>query len=249
MSLACARSPSTRARGGETERMLIEPLIDCALAVRAWQARRRIAVRRARRRDIWIGRFLRLFKPLGRRLWEIVTGLIRLSYSGSETAQSAPPFTGLTLASAGVYISWDSSDCSIKLYTVTSNVRSKPSRRRSLPTRALALLLFALIIHGATVEMAHTHGGPSIARGVVECATPSASDSGDADSSSQQARTRSECVICQLHQQLSITLFNSLPWTAPPPARSAPHQASSNPYFSLASTAQRGRAPPLASLL
>lgn len=178
-----------------------------------------------------------------------MTKLIRLSYLGSETAHSAPPSTGLTVARAGVYISWDFSDCSIKLYAVTSNIRSKFSRRHSLPTRALALLLFALIIHGATVEIAHTHGGPSIARGVIETATPSASDSGDADSSSQQTRTRSECVICQLHQHLSITLFSALPWTAPPPAQFTPHQAGSDPYFSPANTAQRGRAPPLASLL
>ncbi|HEV2913691.1 MAG TPA: DUF2946 family protein [Pyrinomonadaceae bacterium] len=134
---------------------------------------------------------------------------------------------------------------------MTSHSRSKSSRRHSLPTRVLALLLFALIIQGATVEIAHTHGGPSVARGrvVVETETLSASDSGDADSSSQQARSRSECVICQLHQNLSITLFSARPWAAPPPARFVPHEACASTYFSPVSTAQRGRAPPLASLL
>jgi hypothetical protein len=142
----------------------------------------------------------------------------------------------------------DLSDCSIKLYAVTSNTESKSSRRHKPLTRVLAFLLFALIIQGATVEIVHKHGSLLLARNVVSTTTPAASDPGDANSSSQQTRTANECVICQLHQHLSTTLFSALPWTTPPPVQFTPTLASAIQYFSQTSTPRRGRAPPLASL-
>ncbi|HEY6189370.1 MAG TPA: DUF2946 family protein [Pyrinomonadaceae bacterium] len=113
----------------------------------------------------------------------------------------------------------------------------------------MAFLLFALIAYGATAETVHSHGGLRLARNVVSTTTtPVASDSGDANSSSQQTRTLNECVICQLHQHLSTTLFSALPWTTPPTLEFTPTPASSISYHSPASTPRRGRAPPLASL-
>jgi Protein of unknown function (DUF2946) len=114
-------------------------------------------------------------------------------------------------------------------------------------TRSLAFLLFALILHGATAEILHRHGGLSTA--VAQTATSSASDSGGTDSSSQQTLTRSDCAVCQLHQHLSQTLFSALPWTAPPPEQFTLFLARSISYLSPTSMARRGRAPPLASLL
>jgi hypothetical protein len=116
-------------------------------------------------------------------------------------------------------------------------------------TRALAFLLFALILHGATAEILHKHGGLSSTRAEAVTATPSASDSGGTDSSSQQTLTRNDCAVCQLHQHLSQTLFSALPWTAPPPEQFTLTAAGSVSYLSPTSRARRGRAPPPASLL
>ncbi|MBA3768851.1 MAG: hypothetical protein H0W99_18100 [Acidobacteria bacterium] len=131
---------------------------------------------------------------------------------------------------------------------MTSSTHSK-SRRHTPPTRVLAFLLFAIIFHGATAEIVHQHGGlsPALA-GVVNTTQPAASDSGDADSPWNQTRTRSECVICQLHQHLSSTLLSVLPGIAPPSAQFAHSPADSSYYSSQDSTTQRGRGPPLASL-
>jgi hypothetical protein len=131
---------------------------------------------------------------------------------------------------------------------VTSNTKSRSSRGRNPLTRLLSLLLFAFIIHGATAEIVHSHGGASLARHVVNTTTPAVSDPLDSDSSSQKTRTLNECVICQLHQNLSTTLFTALPWMAPPTEQFTSILASATTYFSPASTPQRGRAPPLASL-
>jgi Protein of unknown function (DUF2946) len=130
---------------------------------------------------------------------------------------------------------------------VTSNSELRSRRRHGPLTRVLAFLLFALILHGATAEVVHKHGG--LARGIVNTTTPSASDPGETDSSSQQTLQRNECAVCQLHQNLSNTLFSALPWTAPPPAQFTLFQARSIPYLSAVNTPRRGRAPPPAFLL
>jgi hypothetical protein len=131
---------------------------------------------------------------------------------------------------------------------VTSNTKSNLRRSYTLSTRVVALLLFAMIVHGATAEIMHKHGGPAPASALINTGTPAASNSEDADSSLNQTRTRNECVICQLHQNLSNTLFSSLPGTAPPPTQLALGLAIAISYSSQNSTASHGRAPPSASL-
>jgi hypothetical protein len=112
----------------------------------------------------------------------------------------------------------------------------------------VALLLFAMIVHGATAEIMHKHGGLAPASALLNTASPAASNPEDANSSLNQTRTRNECVICQLHQNLSNTLFSSLPGIAPPPTQLARGLAITVSYSSQNSTAQHGRAPPSASL-
>lgn len=131
---------------------------------------------------------------------------------------------------------------------MTSNTKSNLRRSYTLSTRVVALLLLAMIVHGATAEIMHKHGGIAQASALVNTASPAASNSEDANSSLNQTRTRNECVICQLHQNLSNTLFSSLPGTAPPQAQLALGLALSVSYSSQSSTAQHGRAPPSASL-
>ena len=140
-------------------------------------------------------------------------------------------------------------DCSIKPDEVTSNTKSNLRRSYTLSTRVVALLLFAMIVHGATAEIMHKHGSAlAPASALLNTATPAASNPEDADSSLNQTRTRNECVICQLHQNLSNTLFSSLPGIVPPRALLALGLTIAASYSSQNSTAQHGRAPPSASL-
>jgi Protein of unknown function (DUF2946) len=139
-------------------------------------------------------------------------------------------------------------DCSIKPDEVTSNTKSNLRRSYTLSTRVVALLLFAMIVHGATAEIMHKHGGLAPASALLNTASHAASNPEDADSSLNQTRTRNECVICQLHQNLSNTLFSSLPGITPPRALLAHGPAIAVYYSSQNGTAQHGRAPPSVSL-
>jgi hypothetical protein len=139
-------------------------------------------------------------------------------------------------------------DCSIKPDEVTSNTKSNLRRSYTLSTRVVALLLLAMIVHGATAEIMHKHGGLAPVRALLNTASPAVSNSEDANSSLNQTRTLNECAVCQLHQHLSNTLFSSLPGTAPPRALLALGLAIAVSYSSQNSTARLGRAPPSASL-
>jgi len=120
----------------------------------------------------------------------------------------------------------------------------------------LAILLLASIGWGATAEFTHHHGLQSTARfsqsllqtratEAPDQATGPRIESGETESSSSKSKTGAECLICQLHQNLSTTLFNS-----PPKIAAAEVRALSTPartIFQLSEFApnQHGRAPPV----
>jgi hypothetical protein len=110
----------------------------------------------------------------------------------------------------------------------------------------LALLLFAFIAYGATIEIVHKHNG--LARSYDEAGSSirDASSEGFAAGDSRQAGA---CLICQLHQHLSNTLFNAQPGLAPPPTLRTSAQSLTFSYLSQTDAPGRGRAPPLASQL
>jgi len=115
--------------------------------------------------------------------------------------------------------------------------------------RLLAAILLASIAWGATAEFTHSHGFQAQWRRAQTVAN--SLDAYEAVESSSNSRTSSrsssaaECLICQLHQNLSQTLLSHEPTTASAEA----HTFAFDPDLSLHradfSRSQRGRAPPV----
>ena len=126
-----------------------------------------------------------------------------------------------------------------------------PARR----ARVLAVMLLASIAWGATAEFTHHHGFQSTARvsallsqtqnanASAQTATPLV-ESGGTKRSSSRSTNAADCLICQLHQNLSTTLFNTPPRVAPVDLQVV--SASATVIFPLpeVTSNQHGRAPP-----
>ena len=126
-----------------------------------------------------------------------------------------------------------------------------PARR----ARVLAVVLLASIAWGATAEFTHHHGARSIPRvstllnqsqaaNVGEQTATPRFESGETQRSSSKSTNAADCLICQLHQNLSTTLFNTPPRVAPVDLQVV--SASATVVFPLSEVAsnQHGRAPP-----
>lgn len=121
------------------------------------------------------------------------------------------------------------------------------SRKFSKPFRALAFVLFAAISWGATAEVTHHHGNvrPAAPASASESQSPSQGvEAPDSEASSRRTRTRDECLICQLHQNLFATTFSHAPQTAAIESRLVHSHVAEISYFSRFHTQQQGRAPP-----
>jgi len=127
----------------------------------------------------------------------------------------------------------------------------KPAGR----ARVLAFVLLASIAWGATAEFTHHHGVQSTARiGTLLSQTQAANagaqtatplvESGETEASSSRSNSGAGCLICQLHQNLSTTLFNTPPRVLPVdlPVVSASAMVILPPSEVAAN--QHGRAPP-----
>jgi hypothetical protein len=110
----------------------------------------------------------------------------------------------------------------------------------------MAFALLAFVAYAATAEVVHRHGGLSL---VSPGASAVINPSGDAGSVANDSRAFSDCLVCQLRQQLSFSLLNAPPLILAPPAQLARTPGAALPCFSRPDTPQRGRAPPLASLI
>jgi hypothetical protein len=119
----------------------------------------------------------------------------------------------------------------------------------------LAVVLLASIAWGATAEFTHHHGARSTARvstllsqaqasNVGEQTTTPRFESGETEASSSRSTNGADCLICQLHQNLSATLFNAPPRVAPVDIQVV--SASATVIFppSEVTSNQQGRAPP-----
>ncbi|HEX8846005.1 MAG TPA: DUF2946 family protein [Pyrinomonadaceae bacterium] len=113
-------------------------------------------------------------------------------------------------------------------------------------SRLLAFVLLALVFYAATAEATHRHGNLLVNRTGHAVTSPGASSG--TDTSLKDTRALGDCLICQLQQQLSVTLFNSPPQITAPPLQAPPYLAAEISYLSQSDTPRRGRAPPLASL-
>lgn len=112
--------------------------------------------------------------------------------------------------------------------------------------RMLALLLFVFIAYGATAEAVHKHGNLSRTLSPVSSTVAGASDESIAGKSAGQPGA---CLICQLHQNLFLSLFNAQPRFLEPPVQLERTMADSSVYFSQVFAPSCGRAPPLVSIL
>jgi len=110
--------------------------------------------------------------------------------------------------------------------------------------RAVSLLLVLFIVYGTTVEAAHRHG---VAATQSNSATSVTNPNSGASSTSNAKPGCSDCLLCQLHQNLSATLI-SVKLNAAPLAR-VTHALSFDPVSicSIANSPHSGRAPPQAN--
>jgi len=107
-------------------------------------------------------------------------------------------------------------------------------------------VLLVLLVYGATVEAVHSHGELVPARQADQRAVTPTNDS---DLSSRQTSSHGDCLICQLHQNLANGLFQAQTLALRPLTATAATPASVALYYFQTATPQRGRAPPLTSLL
>jgi hypothetical protein len=127
-----------------------------------------------------------------------------------------------------------------------------PARR----ARVLAVVLLASIAWGATAEFTHHHGAQSTARVsgslLSKAQGPNVADqtpavrieSGETERSSSRSTNATDCLICQLQQNLSATLFNSPPRVATVDIQVVRVPATIVVQLSEFAANQHGRAPP-----
>jgi hypothetical protein len=116
-------------------------------------------------------------------------------------------------------------------------------------------VLLASIGWGATAEFTHNHGARSTARASTPLSQAQASnadeqttsprvESGETERSSSKSTNGADCLICQLHQNLSTTLFNAPPSVAAIDIHVAGATAAIVFPPSEVASNQHGRAPP-----
>jgi hypothetical protein len=112
----------------------------------------------------------------------------------------------------------------------------------------LAFALLALVTYSATVNVVHRHGNLLLKPAAQTITAAAVSEPGDANSSLNDSRSLGDCLICQLHQNLSTTLFSPQPQLIAPVAQARQIPAAEISYLSQSNTPRQGRAPPLTSL-
>ncbi len=118
----------------------------------------------------------------------------------------------------------------------------------------LAFVLLASIAWGATAEFTHHHGAQSTVRvsTLLSQVSPNVADEssaprigrGETERSSSKSSNGAGCLICQLHQNLSTTLFNTPPRVAPVDVPVVSASATVILPLSEVASNQHGRAPP-----
>jgi len=120
--------------------------------------------------------------------------------------------------------------------------------------RLIAALLLAAIAWGGTVEFTHNHGvrAPAAAetKGGLQTFAEDQSEARvfDADNSRQsssRSKSGSECLICQLHQNLATTLLTQWASVATTEVQRSNSQSAASVHLFEFTAAQQGRAPPV----
>jgi hypothetical protein len=122
---------------------------------------------------------------------------------------------------------------------------SQPSIARFGIPRLLALILLATICWGATAEVAHHHGfSKEKAERRFQGSLPGAAFA-SSEASRKRSSTRDECLICQLHQNLSAGALVQLPHQTPTVRQFLRPTAAVIAQRTQFITSERGRAPPI----
>ena len=117
----------------------------------------------------------------------------------------------------------------------------------------LAVLLLASLAWGSTVELTHHHGAKakssesrsSTAQSVTaDDATSTQISSSNPNGPSSNSKTGVECLICQLHQNLSSTIVGHPPGVGPTETRGLNTPSSAVVQLSEFTATGQGRAPP-----
>jgi len=121
-----------------------------------------------------------------------------------------------------------------------------PARRN----RGLAFLILACVAFGSTAEFAHHHGNqPQAAQRKLPTSADQADvsriESSSNNSRSSKSNSQTECLICQLHQNLSSSELNQPSGIGTTEARISQTAASIAVHLSEFTQTQRGRAPPV----
>jgi hypothetical protein len=127
----------------------------------------------------------------------------------------------------------------------SSRYNSGTVNRHAAAMRLLAFVLLLCIGYGAGAEVAHDHNTGDL---VSVMSSYSVQSNSDATSSSNGTRLRSECLTCQLHQNLCADTFHTPIQIDLPrgPLHHTQHQAAI--YASHAKLPPQGRGPPASFL-
>jgi hypothetical protein len=124
---------------------------------------------------------------------------------------------------------------------------SSPVKR----ARMLAMLLLAAIAWGSTVEFTHHHGAKAKSVESLSSTVPSAADneatqisSNSTNGPTSKSRSDGECLICQLHQNLSATVIGHTPGVGPTETRGLNTLPTAVVQLSEFISTGHGRAPP-----
>ncbi|HEY0544979.1 MAG TPA: hypothetical protein VGC91_06245 [Pyrinomonadaceae bacterium] len=140
-------------------------------------------------------------------------------------------------------------DCNITLNEVTSHNTSSLSKQPALFARALAFVLLAFVTYTATAALTHSHGTRLNSQRAAAAEAVNFSDPGQSSSTSKDLRAEGECLICQLHQHLFVSLLQVAPGVETPVAQHAQTPEAICFYLSPSDAPHSGRGPPLSSLL
>ena len=115
----------------------------------------------------------------------------------------------------------------------------------------LAMLLLAALAWGSTVEFIHHHGAEAKSVESLSSTLPSAVDneatqisSNSTNGPASKSRSDGECLICQLHQNLSATVIGHTPGVEPTETRGLNTQPLAVVQLSEFISTGHGRAPP-----
>ena len=111
-------------------------------------------------------------------------------------------------------------------------------------SRVLSFVLLSFIVWGTTIQAAHQHAGPSEARQSAQA--NAFSERGKTTANDSSLSGCGDCLICQLHQDFSVSLVIERDSSAPPKTHLEISHANSDVLRTRTDAPRAGRAPPLA---